>query len=266
MTRTYLAGPMRGYPLWNFPAFDEAAQAIRTTYGYEVVSPAEIDRERGFDETDTSDLSREWLAAAIVDDVQALSGCDAVILLPGWEKSTGTAVELATARFLGIEVMYWIDGALWKGAAGPDVVRVPVDPMHRILQAALPIQEPIVMESRAHATPSTETRIVDPVTGGAKGQKLARMDLIPWDAVVALSEHYGRGAEKYQDRNWERGYAWSLSFAAAQRHAAAWFQGEDIDAEGFSHLAAWAWHSLNLLAMSLRGIGTDDRPRLALAT
>lgn len=107
----------------------------------------------------------------------------------------------------------------------------------------------------------SETRVVDPKTGGEKGMKLARFDLIPGDALFVLAEHFGRGAAKYADRNWERGYAWSLSFAALQRHVWAWWQGEEVDAEGFDHLTAAVWHAMVLLTMSIRGIGTDDRPR-----
>jgi hypothetical protein len=49
---------------------------------------------------------------------------------------------------------------------------------------------------------------VDPVTGGVKGQKLARFDLIPVNPLWELAEHFGRGAQKYADRNFERGYDW----------------------------------------------------------
>lgn len=107
----------------------------------------------------------------------------------------------------------------------------------------------------------SEVRITDPNTGGAKGQKLERMDLLPWDALLVVANHYGVGASKYEDRNWERGYAWSLSFGAMQRHLAAWWQGEDLDDEtGTSHLAAAAFHVLALIAYQERETGTDDRP------
>jgi len=108
----------------------------------------------------------------------------------------------------------------------------------------------------------TETRIVDPDTGGEKGRKLARFELLPEDALWEVAEHFGKGAEKYEDRNWERGYSWSLSYGALRRHMAAWWQGEDDDADtGDSHLAAMAFHVLALLAFKQRGIGTDDRPK-----
>lgn len=105
-----------------------------------------------------------------------------------------------------------------------------------------------------------EERIVDPDTGGAKGRKPARTDLIPPDALLVLAEHYGKGAEKYDDRNWERGYAWSLSYGALLRHLLAFWSGEDIDEEsGMPHLSAVAFHSMALLTFQLRGIGKDDR-------
>ena len=283
----YLAGPMRGYEHCNFPAFDHAAEAIRNTYGWSVISPAEEDRKLGFDETAPDALEGFDMVDAIRRDVDYVIAADAIVLLPGWEKSTGTAAELAVARFLSKDILYWIDGEVWRGTNGPDHVRVvPMSPSpaperpvatdtpslwSHAPQASIPDAVPVFDEDgclviMAHPLAVGEERVVDPATGGAKGRKLARMDLLPWDALVALSEHYGKGAGKYEDRNWERGYAWSLSFAAAQRHAAAWWQGEDIDAEGYEHLCAWAWHSINLLAMSKRAIGTDDRPKTALAS
>lgn len=108
----------------------------------------------------------------------------------------------------------------------------------------------------------TEVRIVDPITGAQKGSKLARYDLIPPEALHALAEHYGRGAKKYADRNWEAGYNWGLSFAALMRHAWAWWRGEDIDEEtGSNHMTAVAWHALTLATFQARGRGTDDRPK-----
>ncbi len=112
-------------------------------------------------------------------------------------------------------------------------------------------------------TTSTEVRITDPNTGGEKGSKLARFDLIPIRALWLLAEVYGRGARKYADRNWEKGYAWGLSIAALERHLNAWKGGESIDEEtGAYHLAQVAWHAFTLLTFSLLGLGTDDRSAL----
>lgn len=106
-----------------------------------------------------------------------------------------------------------------------------------------------------------EVRAVDEKTGGQKGRKLSRFSLLPWDALWAIAEHFGIGASKYADRNWEAGYSWSWSADALQRHFAAWWQGEDRDPEtGSLHITAVAWHAIVLLTYQLRGIGTDDRP------
>lgn len=104
-----------------------------------------------------------------------------------------------------------------------------------------------------------EVRVVDPKTGGVKCQKLERFDLIPNEFEIALARHYGKGAEKYDDRNWEKGYRWSLSVGALRRHLAAWLGGESIDPEtGSNHLIAVAWHACALFIFELRGLGTDD--------
>ncbi len=108
-----------------------------------------------------------------------------------------------------------------------------------------------------------EERVVNKTTGGAKGRKAQRFELLPYDALGKVAEVYAAGATKYEDRNWERGYEWSLSFGALQRHLAAFWQGEDNDPEfGLPHLAHAAFHVLGLLHYSLddRYAEMDDRP------
>lgn len=104
-----------------------------------------------------------------------------------------------------------------------------------------------------------EVRVTDPLTGGQKGAKLARFSLIPAEFLWALAEHYGKGAFKYADRNWERGYAWSLTVDAMERHWTQFKLGERIDPEtGSHHLISAAWHCVALFIFDLRGLGTDD--------
>jgi hypothetical protein len=94
---------------------------------------------------------------------------------------------------------------------------------------------------------SSEVRTVSE-TGGEKGQKLARFDLIPPESLWQLAEAYGVGAQKYAERNWERGYSWSLSYAAMQRHANQFWTGEDYDEESqIAHMASVAWHAFAML-------------------
>lgn len=117
---------------------------------------------------------------------------------------------------------------------------------------------------------SEEVRVVDPKTGGEKGAKLQRFSLIPGQFLWELAAHYGRGARKYADRNWERGYKWSLSEDAFNRHYHQWkgdaiddnghpLPQEDYDQEtGTHHLVCAAWHIIALYIFSLWGRGTDD--------
>ena len=104
-----------------------------------------------------------------------------------------------------------------------------------------------------------EVRIKDEKTGGEKGAKLQRFSLIPPEFVWALAEHYGKGAQKYADRNWERGYKWSLSIDALERHLQQFKMGEWLDTEtGTPHIIAVAWHACALFIFKLRGLGTND--------
>jgi len=109
---------------------------------------------------------------------------------------------------------------------------------------------------------TSEVRTVDPDTGAEKGMKLERYDLIPAYPLDLTARHYGIGAAKYADRNWERGYAWSKSFAAACRHLWAFWRGEDIDPEtGSPHLCAVIFHCFAMLEFGRTHPEKDDRPK-----
>lgn len=100
--RAYLAGPMRGYDLFNFPAFDEAAKYLRS-FGWNILSPAEHDRE-AFPDFDPSSNSLDGfdIRAALQWDLAQILDPDthAVIVLPGWESSVGCALEVVLAGAL----------------------------------------------------------------------------------------------------------------------------------------------------------------------
>lgn len=88
-----------------------------------------------------------------------------------------------------------------------------------------------------------------------------RLELIPTEVIWSLGKVLTFGAKKYDDRNWEKGIAWSRVYGALQRHLNAWWGGESKDEEtGFSHL----WHALCcivfLVTYEIRGVGKDDRP------
>ena len=88
----------------------------------------------------------------------------------------------------------------------------------------------------------------------------ARYDLLPPDALDAITQVFTYGAAKYADRNWEGGMAWGRLFAAMMRHCWAFWRGEDVDPEsGLPHLAHAGACVLMLLAYMQRGIGHDNR-------
>lgn len=119
------------------------------------------------------------------------------------------------------------------------------------------IANPSLEEVRV--TSETETRIVSE-TGGAKGQKLARLGSLDPQALLEVAKVAGFGEQKYDRLNYMKGYDWSLSFDAGMRHRLAFWNGEDVDPEsGLPHLAHAAWHDLTQLAFFLKGIGNDDR-------
>ena len=115
MNTIYLAGPMRGIPLCNFPAFDAARDKFHAE-GFNVISPADIDRDHSFDAmTDPlpegaamTELARECIrrdVAAILDGYGDTPPPTHIALLPGWITSKGACVEYALAHFLGLKMI-----------------------------------------------------------------------------------------------------------------------------------------------------------------
>lgn len=85
--------------------------------------------------------------------------------------------------------------------------------------------------------------------------------LIPWDAMESITAVLAFGANKYSERNWEKGMNWGRVFRAAIGHLTAWFLRRGPDKEtGLSHLAHAGCCVLFLIAYELRGVGNDNRP------
>jgi hypothetical protein len=91
--------------------------------------------------------------------------------------------------------------------------------------------------------------------------------LIPLCTLEDEARVWEYGRAKYAAWNWTKGMAWSIPFACAMRHMAAWQRGEECDQEsGLPHLA----HAMcNLRMLTLYGqtyqVG-DDRPVKELQT
>lgn len=66
----------------------------------------------------------------------------------------------------------------------------------------------------------------------------SRYDLLPTFAQEQYARVMTYGAEKYSDRNWEKGMSWSSVAASLERHLQAFKRGEDFDPEsGCLHVA-----------------------------
>lgn len=106
----YLAGPMRRYSEFNFPAFF-ATEATLQDLGVEVYNPARRDVEHaGFDPagmTGFEDLAELGfnLRASLADDLAFIAlESDGICVLPGWSFSSGAVAEVAVARALDLPI------------------------------------------------------------------------------------------------------------------------------------------------------------------
>lgn len=89
----YVAGPMTGYPDCNYPAFHEAAQALRDV-GFTVVNPADgLAEGEGLHYVDF-----------LREDLRAMLDCDAVATLENWWGSVGARNEIQVAGLLKMPI------------------------------------------------------------------------------------------------------------------------------------------------------------------
>lgn len=111
MMRLYCAGPMRGLPEYNYPAFREL-KAQLLMMGHLPISPVDRDKESGFNEK-TDIPTQDFMRKALEWDLQQVCRSDGVVVLPGWRKSLGARAEVATARAVGLPVYILIRGATY---------------------------------------------------------------------------------------------------------------------------------------------------------
>ena len=89
-----------------------------------------------------------------------------------------------------------------------------------------------------------------------------RIELVPSSFIKATAEVFTWGALKYDDRNWERGFPYSVPYSSLMRHLLAWFDGEDLDPEsGLNHLKHAACNLAMLIDFVEKGKGEDDRSK-----
>lgn len=90
--RIYISGPMSGIDRLNFPLFNRTAVRLRNMR-WEVVNPVEVN----------PDPDAKWLHC-IAADLQAMDGCTAICMLPGWQKSFGAQIEHLAAQKMGLSI------------------------------------------------------------------------------------------------------------------------------------------------------------------
>ena len=235
--QVYIAGPMRGYPEFNFPAFFEAEAELLEAECWSVANPARHDIDQGFaweGTTGYEDLNSLGFnfRAALTWDLEQVLKSEYILLLPGWEKSEGAMLEYRTAKMAGIKHLLWRDA---------------LDPAD--------LDKPVTV-----AKASGEVRITS-ATGGQKGQKPAQLGTVDPIALYELAKVAGMGAEKYEAFNYLKGYDWRLSYDAMQRHSMEFWMGNDMDDEsGLCHMAHAAWHALAMVSFLYRNVGDDTRP------
>lgn len=87
----YIAGPMTGIPLFNYPKFYGFACMIEKEWGCTVLNPARQPNGLKYE---------EYLRRAMEDVKQAT----AIVLLEGWPQSRGALQECEKAVSLGIRI------------------------------------------------------------------------------------------------------------------------------------------------------------------
>ena len=90
--KLYIAEPMTGIADYNYPMFKDAAKKLREA-GYLVECPAEHDLPAN---TSWNGFVRHGITKMLT--------CDAVAILPAWQRSKGATIEVGLAQRLGMRV------------------------------------------------------------------------------------------------------------------------------------------------------------------
>lgn len=207
MKKVYIAGPMKGIPLFNFAAFDDAEDFIEERMGCEAVNPAQIDREYGFN-PEYLPADHDWNVIPpsagtreeiMRRDINALLTCQAIYMLPGWENSAGAKAELHLARWAGLEILH--------------------DPMAK---------HPLLGDHSTDCVKPKEFKDSNPKD--SVGCTKPPLHCIPAHVLFEIGMGMFEGGWKYREANYRViGVRASIYYDAAMRHLTAWWEGEDID-------------------------------------
>lgn len=132
----YLSGPMSGYEQFNRPAFSEACAQLRAL-GNEVLSPHEVGEEAGL----------TW-ADYIRKDLPLLAQSRSVVVLPNWECSRGSVLEVRIAQALGMTVVpFAVAVGVSRGVPTPAMIEAALNVAPEVLVPVQPyggVMAPVV--------------------------------------------------------------------------------------------------------------------------
>lgn len=242
----YLAGPMRGLPGLNFPAFFAADDDL-TNAGWKIFNPAKNEGDGDF-------------ADFMAIDLPAVCTHDCVIVLEGWEKSQGARLETRVAVEIGHPVYAYVSEK-WLGVERiPDAYVLDVfatgGPPTACVQAGDIIRDKQTGEAFTVTAYSTTTDTLPADSQARKDTPLASgvLDYFP-AALCEVARVSKYGNDKHnpgQDLHWARGKS-SDHADALLRHLID-RGGVDPDT-GLRHSGELAWRALALLQEELEAAG-----------
>jgi nucleoside 2-deoxyribosyltransferase len=232
-TKLYLVGPMRGIPLFNFPAFDSAAYRFREM-GYDVTSPAQMDRELDdFDPCVGKTANQPSIERCMARDLAAIATCDVVAVLDGWANSSGSRIELGVAVAMNKQII--------SARSGSEVTAG----VREVLRCA-------------------PRKIDDGNPKDAVARTKPPLELIPPSALIheAMAFRDGAIVKEYGPYNWRKTKVKAMVYlGAALRHICDLIDGEDFASDSGVHHAGHGRACLGIfLDAQENGNLIDDRP------
>lgn len=109
LKKVYISGPITGIEELNIPAFKKAEEKLRSL-NFEPINPHELFSEEELNEANKKLERKEWTkedywAYFMKRDVEYLTRCEFVAVLPYWETSRGANLELAIAKALRMPII-----------------------------------------------------------------------------------------------------------------------------------------------------------------
>lgn len=283
----YIGGPMRGRPMFGFDVFDAVAAHCRNVKRWRTWNPADHDRETwpeietwpGFAAGDVDQCPAFDLAEAMRWDLVKVAQSEHLVLLPGWEESSGARHERYVAEVTGSAIWLASRSVIpgeWYLDPDPVQIRVtsptrgvdshPVYSRHEggVVYYTTPeawpntvSSEPIYSPDEALAAQWVKqhgqfiTKDSGQRTEFASGMVRdtddgkPRYDLIPILPLRRLAELYARGATKYQARNWEQ----ANSAEELERFKASFLRHAYQALDGARDEDHWSGAAFNLFAI-----------------